>query len=109
MTEERKKYLSFDPTIHAGHVVTAITILFCAVGTYFGVQNDIAQLKLVDKAHDSRLADIEKHATDERERTDRKFDSLVQENNHALSKLRDDMNNWFMTLNDKLDRKADKR
>ncbi|MBP3955381.1 hypothetical protein J8F10_08820 [Gemmata sp. G18] len=109
MSNTPHRWLSFDPTIHAGHVLTAVTIAVSAIGIWFGMQNDISQLKLADKAHDARFSTIEEHATADRRETDRKFEGMVRENNQALTKLRDDMQGWFMVLGDKLDRKADKR
>jgi hypothetical protein len=104
-----KKLITFDPTIHAGHVLTAITIIVSAAAIWFGTLNTVANHETALKQHTQRMDNIEAHASAERERTDRKFDSLVQDNNQALNKLRDDMQGWFMALSDKLDRKADKR
>ncbi len=104
-----RRWLSFDPTIHAGHVMTALTIAVSAAGIWFGMQNTISNHDASIRHHSQRMDTIDARAAAERERTDRKFDTLVQDNNTALSKLRDDMQGWFMALSDKLDRKADKR
>lgn len=109
MAGNGKKFISFDPTIHAGHLLTAITIIVSAAAIWFGTLNTVANHETALNKHEARMGVIEAKASAERERTDRKFDSLVQDNNQALNKLRDDMQGWFMALNDKLDRKADKR
>ena len=109
MTDEPRRWLSFDPTIHAGHVMTAVTILICATASWYGVQSDIKQLKDADTVQVKRLDKVEQDEKDNRQEVDRKINDLIKDNNQALAKLRDDMNGWFMALNDKLDRKADKR
>ncbi|MDY3551381.1 hypothetical protein R5W24_000457 [Gemmata sp. JC717] len=99
----------FDPTIHAGHLITALTIVGCAVTSWFAVQARITALEANDSRHELRMTQIETLATTERERTERKLDDLVRQQSEAVDKLRDDMQGWFMALSDKLDRKADKR
>ena len=109
MDNNQPKWLSFDPTIHAGHIITALTIVVCTVGAWYGVQADIAALKLENSTRKQEIADVKAEARVQERETDRKFDNLVQVQRGEVGKLRDDMNSWFMNLDQKLDRKADKR
>ncbi len=105
----RKGWFSFDPTIHAGHVMTALTIVACTVGGYIAIVSDINFLK---QENDHRKLEI-------REETDARRADIVEVKANAteLAKsvnsqyegLRKDMNSWFMALYDKIDQKADKR
>ena len=106
---QSSRWLSFDPTIHAGHIITAVTVAFCAVGSWYSLQGDISSLKSSDAAQTKRIDYVEEKNETNRRETDQKIEALVKDSNQALIKLRDDMNGWFMALDQKLDRKADKR
>ena len=103
------RWFSFDPTIHAGHVMTAITIIVCTIGAWYGVKSDIATLTSENASRKSEIAEVRADAKMRDKENDEKFDALLQRQEIQVSKLRDDMNNWFMNLDQKLDRKADKR
>ena len=106
---KQKDWFSFDPTIHAGHVINAITIVACTVGGYIAVVNDITFLKQENEHRkaeihiesESRRADIAEVKANARE--------LTKSVNSQFEGLRKDMNGWFMALYDKIDQKADKR
>ncbi len=36
MEEKSPRWLSFDPTIHAGHLITACSIIICTLGMWYG-------------------------------------------------------------------------
>ena len=62
-----KKLITFDPTIHAGHVLTAITIIVSAAAIWFGTLNTVANHETALKQHTQRMDNIEAHASAERE------------------------------------------
>ncbi|WP_435007975.1 hypothetical protein P12x_005241 [Tundrisphaera lichenicola] len=103
------RWLSFDPTIHAGHLITAATIIFCSIGAWYGVQADISTLKDENKDRKTEIVEVKAAAKEREKATEQKFDKLVEAQQQGIGKLRDDMNSWFMNLDQKLDRKADKR
>ena len=108
MAGQQRRWFSFDPTIHAGHVMTAGTIVICAIASWMSVQHDITDLKKGAAVRDQRITKAEERTESTRRESYDKIDRLTESNNATLEKLRDDMNSWFMLLNDKLDRKADK-
>lgn len=101
MAQQRNKWLSFDPTIHAGHLIIVCGLIASVIGSYYVTQSDIAHLKSENVKRELEIA---------LEAQERKADieTLRGTHNRAFEKLRDDMQSWFMKLNDKLDRKADK-
>jgi hypothetical protein len=104
-----KGWLSFDPTIHAGHVMTAITIIACTVGAYIAVVNDITFLKQENEHRKSEIhTEVESRRADIIE-VKANAAELTKSVNTQFEGLRKDMNSWFMALYDKLDQKADKR
>ena len=107
--DQQPKWFSFDPTIHAGHVMTAITIIICTVGAWYGVKSDIATLTTENANRKMEIAEVLADAKVRDKENDAKFENLVQAQRGEVGKLRDDMNNWFLNLDQKLDRKADKR
>ena len=92
------KWLSFDPTIHAGHLMTALTIIICTIGAYFAIISDVTFLKQENTNRKSEVAELKADVSERNKATDSKLD-----------KMRDEMNGWFILLDQKLDKKADKR
>ncbi|OWK42210.1 hypothetical protein [Fimbriiglobus ruber] len=103
------KWLSFDPTIHAGHLITACSIIVCTLGMWYGMVGDINILKLQNIQREKEIAEVKAEAAATNSAVQGKIDALVQVQRQEVGKLRDDMNGWFMNLDQKLDRKADKR
>lgn len=94
----RKKIFCFDPTIHAGHILTAITILFCSLSAWYNMR---AQVDAIKTAQEKQQIQIDKIFSDSQ---------LIQKDIHIdIQKLQDDNRQWFMRLDDKLDHKADKK
>ena len=56
------KWLSFDPTIHAGHLMTVGTIIICTIGAYFGILSDITFLKQENGRREAEIAAIKNDA-----------------------------------------------
>ena len=106
---DEQKWFSFDPTIHAGHIFIAAGIIASSIGMYYGVKSDITTLISENTSRKQEIAEVRADAKSRDKENDAKFDSLVQVQRSEVSKLRDDMNQWFMNLDQKLDRKADKR
>jgi hypothetical protein len=108
MADDRR-WLSFDPTIHAGHLVTAASIIICTCGMWYGVVGDINILKLQNLQREKDIEAIKADSLANSTIVNNKIDGLVQIQRQEVGKLRDDMNQWFMNLDQKLDRKADKK
>jgi hypothetical protein len=106
---EQPKWLAFDPTIHAGHLVTAVTILCCTLGAWYGMEQRLAILEKQDGQREKDIAAIKADAAQTNAAIQGKIDGLVQVQREEVGKLRDDMNQWFLNLDQKLDRKADKK
>jgi hypothetical protein len=103
------RWFSFDPTIHAGHIVTAMTMIFCAVGTYYGMKGEIDLLKVENTQREKDIAAIKSESATNAAAMNGKIDAIVSVQRQEVGQLRDDMKSWFMNLDQKLDRKADKR
>lgn len=95
---KHKPILRFDPTIHAGHVMTAITILFCSVGAWYNMREQVDAIK---SSQDRQQTQIDRIISSED--ANQKWIAL------EIEKMRDDNKQWFMRLDDKLDRKMDKK
>lgn len=106
---DEPRWITFDPTIHAGHIITVITIIGCTAAAWFGIQNDVSNLKAENANRQREIAEVKADAKAREKATEAKFDNLVQVQREEVGKLRDDMTRWFMNLDQKLDRKADKR
>jgi len=103
------KYFKFDPTVHAGHLITATAVIFAAGGVYMSVQNDIAQLKKENSGYDKRISSVENRNIEQDEKWEMKYEQLAKDQSQIIGKLRDDMNAWFVRLEYKLDNKQDKK
>lgn len=106
---QEHRWLAFDPTIHAGHLITAITIAACTLGAWYGMKGDIEMLKNENIQREKEISVNKSEAVSANTAMQNKIDGLVQVQRQEVGKLRDDMNQWFMNLDQKLDRKADKR
>ena len=106
---DENKWFSFDPTIHAGHIFIAAGIIASSIGMYYAVKSDITTLISENVSRKLEIAEIRADAKNHEAADSVKFDYVVQMQRNEVAKLRDDMNNWFMNLDQKLDRKADKR
>ncbi len=88
---ENPKWLKFDMTIHLGHIGICICTLLSTAALYYGLLN---RINLVEQ----------QAATQERE-----IAGIKQDYKSEIVALKDEMNRWFLRLDDKLDRKADKK
>lgn len=95
--EQKPRWLSFDPTIHAGHIIILCGVICTSIGSWYVTQSDIDMLK---KENEMRRY--------ENSQNGKRIEEMRVERERSFEKLRDEMNRWFIILNDKLDRKADK-
>jgi|NOAtaT_6_FD_contig_21_4186487_length_370_multi_3_in_0_out_0_1 hypothetical protein len=92
----------FDPTIHLGHLVNFLGIVF-GIGTIYAYMiSDIRSLKAENARQDHYIERIERDYKES-------FLTLSELQRNEVNRLRDEMNAWFLKLSDKLDQKADKR
>lgn len=106
---KQKRMLEFDPTIHAGHVLTVLTIIFCSIGAWYDMRSSVAMVKEESARQEKELSTLRTQQKENVDRINDSINALALMGRQDTSKMRDDMNNWFMRLNDKLDTKADKR
>jgi hypothetical protein len=102
MSEKNKWAPQFDPTVHLGHLINFVGLIFGLGMIYAYLLSDMRALKEENARQDHYIEKIE---SDNHESVTR----LAELQRKDLEKLRDDMNAWFMKLNDKLDNKQDKR
>lgn len=108
-TSMRKRIFCFDPTIHAGHLVTAATVL-CSTVFAWATMN--ADLKTLTDENNKRVQEIKEARTHEEEDRDRLEQKIVETQNAMHSEiveLKNDQNAWFMRIDQKIDNKADKK
>lgn len=104
----RKRIIQFDPTFHAGHVATIFTIIFCTIGAWYDMKSSVATLKEENVRQEQRIAKAEEQSQIHYDKVQRDISEINKANRDELAKLRDDMNNWFIRLSDKIEKKADK-
>lgn len=102
MKDESKWIPRFDPTVHLGHLINFVGVVFGIGMIYAYLLSDIRALKDENTRQDRYIEKIE--ATNQES-----VAKLADLQRRDLEKLRDDMNAWFMKLNDKLDSKQDKK
>lgn len=101
--QQKNRWLpQFDPTVHLGHLINFVGIIFGVGMIYAYLLSDIRALKDENIRQDHYIEKIE--ATNQES-----VSKLADLQRRDLEKLRDDMNAWFMKLNDKLDSKQDKK
>lgn len=106
--DTKKRFLSFDATINSGHIITALTIVFCSVGAWYDVKGAVAIVKEENIRQDSRIEETYKEQKLELKEVQENVIASNALQRNEMNKLRDDMNNWFIRLDDKLDSKKDK-
>lgn len=87
----KAKWVAFDPTIHLGHILTAFSVICSAIGLYYSLTSRVEILETSMATEKLRLQEF---------KIDYKKD---------IDKLSDRLDMWFTRLDDKLDRKADKK
>lgn len=107
--ENDYKYFQFDPTIHAGHIITVITIIFCSIGAWYDMRSSVATIKEVNAQQDKELSDLRGSQEKQNDQISQDINALAAMNRQDMIKIREEMNIWFMRLSDKIDMKADKR
>jgi hypothetical protein len=107
--EEEKRWISFDPTIHAGHLLIVLGAVSTGIVNYCAVENDIRNLNNENTARKQEISDIKNKNEEQLKNADAKFERLVDAQNKQVSDLRNDMKEWFMSLDHKLDQKADRK
>lgn len=105
----KPRIFKYDGTIHAGHLLTILTIIVCTIGAWMQIKSDVAVLDHRSNEQESRLRDERTDREDADKDMELKIAAVIGAQRQEINKLRDDMNAWFMRLNDKVDIKEDKR
>lgn len=106
---KRGNIISFDSTLNFGHVLTVVSIIGCSFGAWYDVKSTIAKQQMQIDENSTKIERYNEEAINRDKVTQQTFLDNQKEQRQEMAKLRDDMNNWFMKLDDKLDRKADKK
>lgn len=81
--EGSRKYISFDPTLHAGHIMIIITVIIAATGAWYVTQSRMDKLEMQNAQRiidNNYLAQIEQqHHTELSNQISSTRDSLHQE------------------------------
>jgi hypothetical protein len=109
MNKDKPFWFEFDPTIHAGHVLTAVTIVFCSMGAWYNITTSILSLKEENSRQEVRMNKIEDESKEKFSKIQSDLTTAAIAQHQELVSIREDINKWFTRLDDKLDRKADKR
>jgi len=104
----RKRILNFDPTVHAGHVMTALTIIACSLGAWYDMKSSLAVLKEDNARQEMRIDKVEMENKEKYKEMQENLATIAMLQREEVSKLRDNMNEWFLRLGDKIERKVDK-
>lgn len=89
--------------------MTAVTIIFCSLGAWYDMKSSVY---IVKEENVRQAAQIEKVDTERKQKEQSLGEQILTSGaiqNQNVTKLRDDMNQWFIRINDKLDTKQDKR
>lgn len=106
---KKGKMLTFDPTVHAGHLINAVAIFTAALGIYYSMKYDIASLQQESKRQEAALIRIDEDRQKKEDELSQSIAATAMIQRQEMVKFRDDMNSWFIRINDKLDTKQDKR
>jgi hypothetical protein len=98
----KRRLISFDPTVHMGHIITAATVAGTAAIMWGTTLSDIHSMKDQLAKHDQWIDSISKREYDDHSQVLEKIDS-------NMNLLRAEMATGFARLGDKIDEKADKR
>lgn len=107
--KKSRKMFEFDPTIHAGHILTVLTIIFCTIGAWYDMKSSLIVVKEENSRQEKEISEIRQDQKDQTQAVNESISALALMNRQEMVKMRDDMNQWFMRLSDKLDAKADKK
>lgn len=107
--KKESRMFSFDPTIHAGHVLTILTIIFCSVGAWYDVKSSVALLKEENFRQEKEISEVRDDQKVQTQELTENVNALALMNRQDMNKMRDDMNAWFMRISDKLEMKQDKK
>ena len=101
--------IRFDGTINTGHIFTIVAIIMCSIGAWYDVKTTVASQK-VSIEHDETQIEKDNKESMERDAAIQLLIASNQKDNHQeIAGLRTEMNQWFMRLDEKLDKKADKK
>lgn len=107
--KKESRMFAFDPTIHAGHILTILTIIFCSVGAWYDVKGSVASLKEENSRQEKEISDVRSDQKEQTQQLTENVNALALMNRQEMTKMRDDMNAWFMRISDKLEMKQDKK
>ena len=99
---EKKRVISYDPVIHAGHILTALSMALSTLVWAVILRADVAALQ-------GDVATVRQQVDKNDEKNDNKIMLAKSELKESVTMIRADMNTWFVRLDEKLDNKQDKR
>lgn len=106
---KESRMFAFDPTIHAGHLLTVFTIIFCSIGAWYDVKSSVALLKEENFRQEKEISQLRNDQKEQTEKFSESVNALALMSRQDITKMRDDMNTWFMRISDKLEAKQDKK
>lgn len=108
MADIKNRFISFNPTVNTGHILTASSVIVASILAWAQLRNDVNYLIENDKSRKAEIANIEaKREADKAELwlKSTNWQGAVQD---EIKELRRDITIGFNRLDDKLDRKQDK-
>jgi hypothetical protein len=96
------RFINFDPTVHMGHLITALTVLVSAGIMWGTTLSDIHAMKDQIAKHEEWIEAVSKREDQDHTQTLDKIDL-------TMNQIRTEMNGWFQLIDKKIDGKADKR
>ena len=96
MSRENRLF-TYDGTIHAGHILTALTIAVCTAGAWFTMQEQLSNVR-------EQVADIKL----ENKERDAQWRQDLRDINSTIAKGFDGTREELRYINEKLDKKQDK-
>lgn len=106
---KKGKVLLFDPTVHAGHLINALAFFIVAIGIYYSMKYDIVALQNESRRQDAVIQKIDEERKKKEDELASNIATTALIQRQEMMKFRDDMNQWFIRINDKLDTKQDKK
>lgn len=108
-TPSKSRFIRFNPTINSGHILTAFSVIIASALAWAQLRSDVNVLVESDKARKQEIASIETQREADRSDILQKLTSSQSALHEEMKEMRGDIVQHLNRLDDKLDRKEDKR
>lgn len=106
-TQSRGKYVRFNPTINAGHILTALTIAITGIGAWMQLRSDVNMLTTANQARQEEIAKVELKQENDKKDFFSRMESTQTAMNQSVVELRSEITAGFSRIDARLDKRID--